>query len=322
MGQIHAAAWRSTEARLIGCFSTQKSQSDQLAQRFETRGYNAFTDLLEDVDIVDVCTPTAAHRSMVLKAAEAGKHVLCEKPIALQLEDAEIMIQACQKAGVRFFICMVVRFFPQYRLAKNLVDDGKIGHLTVMRFRRVSYPPQKEIDNWYLDEERSGGMMVDLMIHDFDFARWLGGEVREVFALRNHSGLGVGEYAQAVLRFETGVIGLFEGGWAYPPGIFRTGFDLAGSDGLIEWSSDQAAPISVFRSPGRLDHDAVGLPVSGITDDPYSVEIRHAYDAIRNDKPFDVAPEDALESLGIALAARKSLVTGQPEKPLKSQKCG
>src|SRR5262249_48953539 len=154
-------------------------------------------------------------------------------------------------------------------------------------------------------EERSGGMMVDLMIHDFDFARWLGGDVREVFALRNHSGLGVGEYAQAVLRFETGVIGLVEGGWAYPPGIFRTGFDLAGSDGLIEWSSDQAAPISVFRSPGRLDHDAVGLPVSGITDDPYSVEIRHAYDAIRNDKPFDVAPEDARESLGIALAARK-----------------
>jgi predicted dehydrogenase len=314
MGEIHATAWSSTTARLIGFVSAQKSQSDRLAHRFETRSYNALAELLEDVDIVDICTPTASHRSMVLEAAASGKHVLCEKPIALRPEDAQAMIQACNQAGVRFFICMVVRFFPQYRLAKDLVDDGKIGRLTVMRLKRVSYPPQKQADNWYLDETRSGGMIVDLMIHDFDFARWLAGSVQRVFTRRNRSKSA--EYAQAILRFESGVIGLVEGGWAYPPGIFRTGFDLAGSDGVIEWSSDQADPISVFRSRGRPDHDALGLPVFGITDDPYSIEIRHAYDAIRTGTSFDVAAEDALESLAIALAARRSLETEQPETPL------
>jgi predicted dehydrogenase len=312
MGAVHAVAWRSTEAWLVGCLSAQQSQSDQLAAHYGIRSYRAFTDLLEDVDIVDICTPTATHRSMVLEAAHAGKHVLCEKPIALWQEDAEAMVQACDGAGVRFFVCMVVRFFPQYRLAKDLVSEGKIGNLTVLRLKRVSYPPQKKGDNWYIDETRSGGMIVDLMIHDFDFARWLGGDVERVFARRSRSDQGTAEYAQAILRFKSGAIGLIEGGWAYPSGIFRTGFDISGSDGLIEWSSDQPDPICVFRPFGMHDPDAVGLPISGLTDDPYTCQIRHAYDAIRSGKSFDVTAQDALQSLRIALAARKSLDTNQP----------
>jgi len=312
MGAVHAAAWRSTEARLIGCLSAQQSQSDQLAVRYGIRSYSSFTDLLEDVDIVDICTPTAMHRSMVLEAAHAGKHVLCEKPVALRQEDAEAMIQACDGAGVRFFVCMVVRFFPQYRLAKDLVNKGRIGNLAVLRLKRVSYPPQKKVENWYIDETRSGGMIIDLMIHDFDFARWLGGDVERVFARRSRSEQGVAEYAQAILRFKSGAIGLIEGGWAYPPGIFRTGFDLSGSDGLIEWSSDQPAPIHVLRAPVAEDAGAVGLPVSGIGEDPYTIEICHAYDAIRTGKSFDVTAEDALQSLRIALAARESIDTNQP----------
>src|SRR6516225_7279947 len=117
MGAAHAAAWRSTKARLIGCSSAHQSQSDQLAWLHGIRSYRAFTDLLQEVDIVDICTPTATHRSMVLEAAHAGKHVLCEKPVALREEDAQAMIQACDEAGVRFFVCMVVCIFPQYRLA-------------------------------------------------------------------------------------------------------------------------------------------------------------------------------------------------------------
>jgi myo-inositol 2-dehydrogenase/D-chiro-inositol 1-dehydrogenase len=309
MGAVHAAAWRSTEARLIGCVSAQTAQSNHLAARYEIRSYSCFAELVEDVDIVDICTPTAMHKSMVLEAAHEGKQVLCEKPVALRQEDAEIMIQACNKAGVRFFVGMVVRFFPQYRLARDLVTGGTIGELAVVRLKRVSYLPQKSVDNWYIDETRSGGMIVDLMIHDFDFARWLVGDVQRVFARRGQSRQGSAQYSQTILRFNSGVIGLIEGGWAYPPGVFRTGFDLSGSDGLIEWSSDQPNPIRVFRAPAPDEPLNVGLPVSGLSDDPYTLEIRHAFDAIRSEKPFDVTAEDALQSLRIALAARESLAT-------------
>jgi predicted dehydrogenase len=312
MGTVHAAAWRSTEAHLAGCFSTRKSQCDRLAAIYEMQSFSTYPDLLEKVDIIDICTPTATHKSMVLEAAQAGKHVLCEKPVALRLEDTEEMIEACEKAGVRFFVGMVVRFFPQYRLARDLVNEGRIGDVSVLRLKRISYPPQKGIDNWYIDEVRSGGMILDLMIHDFDFARWLAGDVQRVFARRSKGCDGAAQYSQTILRFKSGAIGLIEGGWAYPPGIFRTGFDVSGTEGLIEWSSDQPDPIRIFRPPESDGPDAVGLPNSGLTDDPYMLEIRHAYDAIRTGKPFVVTVEDALQSLRIALAARESLETNQP----------
>ena len=105
---------------------------------------------------------------------------------------------------------------------------------------------------------------------------------------------------------------LVEGGWAYPAGVFRTGLDVSGTDGLIEWSSDQPAPIQTFFPAPRNDAEAVGLPVTGLSEDPFSAEIRHAYEAIRTGEPFEVTAADALEALRIALAVRESLTSGKP----------
>ncbi|WP_299429053.1 Gfo/Idh/MocA family oxidoreductase, partial [uncultured Meiothermus sp.] len=228
------------------------------------------------------------------------------------VQDGLEMIEACDRAGVRLFIAMVVRFFPQYRLSRELVARGQIGKLGVMRLKRVSYTPQKPGDNWYLDESRSGGMVVDLMIHDFDYARWLAGEVERVFARLNQATDGPGQYAQAILRFKDGPMALIEGGWAYPTGIFRTAMDISGTDGLIEWSSDEHARVRSFvlQRPGETA--SVGLPVSGLSDDPYALELQHTYKCIQTGEPFEVTAQDGLEALRIALAAKESIATGKP----------
>jgi myo-inositol 2-dehydrogenase/D-chiro-inositol 1-dehydrogenase len=119
------------------------------------------TELLDGVDIADICVPTSLHKSMVLEAARAQKHVICEKPIALTPEDATVMIQGCSEAGIRLFVGMVVRFFPQYRLVQELASTGQLGQLGVLRLKRVAYVPQKLTDNWYLDERHSGGMVIE-----------------------------------------------------------------------------------------------------------------------------------------------------------------
>jgi predicted dehydrogenase len=312
MGELHAAAWQNTDAELIGCVSTHAGQAEALARRYKMRTFTGYSDLLEAVELVDICTPTPLHKPMVLQAANAGKHVICEKPVALTPEDARMMIRVCREAGVRFFVGMVVRFFPQYRLAKELLSNGQIGTLGVLRLKRVSYVPQKSSDNWYLDPTLSGGIVVDLMIHDFDYGRWLAGEVERVYARTTRSGAGLAQYTQAILRFRSGAIALVEGGWAYPPGVFRTGFDLSGTDGLIEWSSDQPSPVLTFFPPRPSDTASVGLPVSGLADDPYVAEIRHAYHAIQTGADFDVTAEDALEALRISRAVEESLSTGRP----------
>lgn len=312
MGEVHAAAWRTSGAELAGCASANRAQSEAMAERYKMTAYADYADLVNDVDIVDICTPTPLHKPMVLAAAKSGKHVICEKPVAMTLEDARAMVDACDAAGVRFFVGMVVRFFPQYRLVKELVAQGRIGRLGVLRLRRVAYVPHKSGDNWYLDETRSGGMVVDLMIHDFDYARWLAGEVERVYARRSQSTEGAAQYVQAIIRFRSGAIALVEGGWAYPPGVFRTGLDVSGTDGLIEWSSDQPAPVQTFLPAARNEADSVGLPVAGLLEDPFTAEIRHAYEAIRTEGRFEVTAADAVEALRIALAVRESLISGKP----------
>ncbi len=312
MGEVHAAAWRSTDAELIGCTSARLDQAEALARRYQMRVFSDYAELLNAVEIVDICTPTPLHKPMVLQAAKAGKHVICEKPVALTPQDARTMILACKEAGVRFFVGMVVRFFPQYRLAKELVANGQIGNLAVLRLKRVSYVPQKSPDNWYFDPTLSGGMVVDLMIHDFDYSRWLGGEVERVYAQRSRSVGGPAQYVQAILRFRSGAIALVEGGWAYPPGVFRTALDLSGTDGLIEWNSDQPSPVLTFLPPKPNDTASVGLPESGLGQDPYAAEIQHAYCAIQTGTDFEVTAEDALEALRISRAAEESLSSGRP----------
>ena len=312
MGEVHAAAWRSTDAELIGCTSARLEQAEALARRYQMRVFSDYAELLNAVEIVDICTPTPLHKPMVLQAAKAGKHVICEKPVALTPQDARTMILACKEAGVRFFVGMVVRFFPQYRLAKELVANGQIGRLGVLRLKRVSYVPQKSPDNWYVDPTLSGGMVVDLMIHDFDYSRWLGGEVERVYAQRSRSVGGPAQYVQAILRFRSGAIALVEGGWAYPPGVFRTALDLSGTDGLIEWNSDQPSPVLTFLPSKPNDTTPVGLPESGLGQDPYAAEIQHAYRAIQTGTDFEVTAEDALEALRISRAAEESLSSGRP----------
>jgi predicted dehydrogenase len=318
MGATHAEGWKSLASEgveLVGVVANRPDGTgDRLAKQHGFTVYDTYEQLLKDVDVIDICAPTNLHRELVLAAAAAGKHILCEKPIALNLADGREMIEACKRANVRLFIAMVVRFFAQYRAAQRVVTAGEIGQPCVIRLTRVAYQPRKAFDNWFLDEARSGGMILDMMIHDFDYARWLAGDVTRVFAksVRSNRPDAPGDYALVTLRFAGGAIGHIEGGWAYPEGIFRTGMDIAGRDGVIEWKSDHSDTVRTYLSQPPAQQSAeVGLPVSATSESPYTTEIRHFYDALVHNKPFDVTPEDSLAALQIALAARESAKTGR-----------
>ncbi len=311
MGTVHAAAWVTTGADLVGVVAKNRASAQPLAEALGVTAYEDYQDLLATVDIVDVCAPSDLHKELVLQAAEAGKHVVCEKPIALTVEDGEAMIEACEQAGVRLFVGMVVRFFPQYLAAQRVVAADKIGDLGVMRLKRVSYQPIGD-EGWFADEARSGGLLLDIMIHDLDYARWLGGEVKRVYArsIRAGEADAAGDYALVTLRFASGAMALVEGGWAYPPGVFRTSFDIAGSTGVLEWRSDDSEPVKTFLKDSE-DHVArVGVPTSAVADDPFALELQHAYHGIVHDEPFSVTARDALEAVRIAQAARSSLAIG------------
>jgi predicted dehydrogenase len=316
MGSTHAAGWAATDAQLVGFCAETPEEAQSLARQYHARVYADLADLLNDVDVIDICTPTHLHHDQVLQSARAGKHIICEKPLARTLEQAQAMIQVCRAVNVRLLVAHVVRFFPEYALAKAAVDQGQIGRPAVTRLVRGSYRPKKPIGNWFLDVEKSGGMLLDLMIHDFDYARWISGEVESVFA-KNVGQLhpeSATEYGVAILKHTSGALTHVTGAWAYPPPTFRTGLEIAGDGGLIEWTSDSTEPIKLLLRKDNTDAPDVGLPGSPVAESPYTTQIKEFYAALNEGNPARVTAEDGLAALQIALAAIESAQTGKPVK--------
>ncbi len=315
MGAYHTAGWSKTPVELVGFHSLNQGQIDQLIAQYGGRTFATLDALLDAVDVVDICTPTHLHYEMVLQAAAKGKHIVCEKPLARTAEQGEALVAACRQAGVTLLVAHVVRFFPEYAQAKAIVERGEIGRVGVVRLKRVSFQPKRPEDNWFLDVAKSGGMILDLMIHDLDYARWVAGEVESVFAksVRSARPGAPGDYALAILRHRDGALSHVEGGWAYPPPMFRTSLEIAGDGGLIEHPAGSSTALSVHlmaREEGGAPDIAV--PRSPLLEDPYVVEIKHFYEVLAHGVTPRVSAEDGLAALKLALAAIESTQTGQP----------
>jgi predicted dehydrogenase len=315
MGSTHAAAWAATDAEIVGFVTKDTVTGPRLAAQYQAKIYLDLPAMLADVDVVDICTPTHLHEEMVLTAAAAGKDILCEKPLARTLPQAQKMIAACAAAGVKFMVAHVVRFFPEYAQAKAQVAAGTIGKPAVLRLTRGTFQPKKAADNWFVEFEKSGGMMLDLMIHDLDYARWVAGDVATVFA-KNISSSFAGadaDHGLAILTHRSGTISHVEGSWAYPPPLFRTRFEIAGDNGWLQYSSEEMAAIQLHLRPEQDEEiPDVPLPGSPLSEDPYTTEIKAFYDCLVEDTAVPVSGEDGLAALQIALAAIESAQNGRP----------
>jgi len=315
MGSTHAEAWSQTDASIIGMVSESTDETRPVADKYGAKTYPNFESLLKDVDVIDICSPTHLHYEMVLQAADEGKTIICEKPLARTVEQAAEMVCACRRASVQLLVAHVVRFFPEYALAKSTVEEGQIGKPGVIRLTRGSYRPKKPVGNWFLDEEKSGGILMDLMIHDYDFARWIAGEVESVFAKKvstDNPDAPI-DYGLAVLKHKSGTLSHIAGAWAYPPPIFRTHIEIAGDAGLIEFDSDATAPIHTLLSQGKGD-DApdVGLPSNPLEENPYTTQIKEFYQSQLEGSAPRVSAEDGLAAVQIADAAIQSAESGSP----------
>lgn len=306
MGRTHARGWGTLPGVLTHVYAPDE-RTQQFAAEFGLQPCAELDELLERVDIVDLCTPTPTHRDLTVRAARAGRHIICEKPLALTLDEADEMMAACRQSGVRLFVAHVLRFFPQYRAAWERVQAGDIGEPRVLRLSRIGAPPTP--GSWFHDESQSGGVPLDLMIHDLDYVRWVAGRVGTVYAVQSRQEGRV--MVQATLSHRGGAISLVEGGWAAPAGVFRTALDLAGTLGVIEWSSD-APPALRSHGPPPPPPLQEGASLPALAGDPYAAELEHAYRSIESGTPFLVEPEDARAALALSLAVRRSLETRQP----------
>ena len=271
---------------------------------------SSLDDLLGWAEIVDVATPTNTHHGIVKQALTAGRHVICEKPLALTVDDADELVHLAEHQHVHLFPAHVVRWFPAYRELKQAVSVGSLGELAVMRFVRSGAFPRQP---WFADSSRSGGVVADLMIHDLDIARWLAGDVVRVSAVRQRTADDDHpfEAAHVLLTHASGTITHLAGLWGAGDLHFTTEFSVTGTLGSLAYSS--RAEQNYLTDPGTLASGSTFLPPRDEDDDdPYALEIRDFVAACREGTTPRVTAADGLEAVRLAVAALTSIDTGQP----------
>jgi UDP-N-acetylglucosamine 3-dehydrogenase len=311
MGTVYADNLCKMEGvQLAGVFDREVEKSEIFSNRYRTSGFISFEEMMKQVDpdVVCITMPTFLHKEYVIKAAEWRKHVICEKPIAMNLSEAKEMVQACKQNQVRLFIGHVVRFFPEYAALKQEIESGVIGEIGVAHAKRVG--PHPGAARWYGDSVKSGGVIMDLMIHDIDFMRWSIGEVKSVYTLNKKTG--DMDYASVTLRFHNGAIANLVGFWGYP-GAFSTSVEIAGKKGMLRWDSDQAKSLVITKKEKAIKTSSGAVvPQCPAKHDPFYYEVLHFLDCLQNGTTPIVTAEDACKALEIVYAAMESSETGQP----------
>lgn len=310
IGSVHAPMLTKAGFKLAVCADQVSAKAERLAQQY---GADTTTDAYEaierdDVDVVCVATPTPIHKDLVVAAARAGKHILCEKPFTRTVDEAEEAAAEVEKAGVKLFPGHVVRYYQEFETIRKQIATGSVGNPGFIKLYRGGAAPVGE-GNWYADYKQSGGVIFDLLIHDFDWVRYVCGSPKHVYAnsLQRPDRM---DYSHVTFRMTNSVIAHFIGSWAHPSG-FRVKADVVGDGGRIFFDSAEAP---VFSERRGQDDTAKGtlLPSSPVDVSPFQLEWEDFAAWLREEKTPRLSMEDAVWAVRMASAALESNRTGEP----------
>jgi predicted dehydrogenase len=310
IGGCHLRAYAATPGvDVVAVADPRLSKASELADRV---GAHACTDLEQvlalDVDVVSVCTPPTTHADLAVRALEAGRHVLCEKPVAAGLDDARRVLRAAEASDCVAMIGQVSRFEPDHRAARELVTDGHLGEVVMVVHSITTSLPGWSEGGWLTRPEESGGPLLDLSVHSFDYLAWvIGSPAVRVHAIAADSPAGPGTYTLATVRYANGAMGQVEASWAHPAARgFKAVVEITGREGRISWDNDSINGGAIYRHQGEVTWlDPLGE--RGFAD-----EIAAFTDAVRSGGPSPVPVADGYAATRTALAALHSVRTGEP----------
>jgi predicted dehydrogenase len=329
IAEIHAESYARfvPEAEVVAVYARKPDRAEAFARRHGVpRWFDDWQRAIAEsgCDVVDICLPNFLHHAAVLAAAGAGKHVIIEKPLAMNLEEADAMIAACASAGVKLMYAEELCFAPKYERVRRLVNEGAVGR--VFRLRQCEKHSGPHSD-WFYDVEQSGGgVLMDMGCHGVAWCRWmLGGRPRVVSVYAHlmggllHGGRTQGEeHSLCVIEFEGGVAGIVENSWAKQGGMDDRA-EVYGTGGVIY--------ADLFMGNAALTYSEKGygyaMEKAGSTrgwsftvfeeafNQGYPQELQHFIGCVREDRTPLVTGEDGRAVLEILYAAYRSGRTGQ-----------
>ncbi len=280
--------------------------------------YTDYRDLLQraDFDALSICTPNSTHHPITMAAVAAGKHVLCEKPVSLDLAQGAEMVAAAATAGLVFQVGHHLRSWASAARAKAMIDAGDLGTITAIRFRQAHDWGGGGVRGVFGSKVLSGGgTLLDNGCHLFDLARYFGGNVDNVFAriARLQYDIEVEDTAHASLAFTSGALGTIETAWTATG--YHEGFWVFGTQGSLECDSRTGANTLIHRFRGP------GSPRGGVTDVAtynfnapvaHTTHVANFLAAIRGERDVICTGADGVEAVRLVLAAYESGESGKP----------
>lgn len=321
MGRMHLGAYRQLSGvkvvaisdhnakRAAGDLSDGWGNLPGAVDHWDMKGVKGTTDWREvldllEVDVVDVCLPTPTHAEVSIAALKAGKHVICEKPMARSVAEARAIEQA-ERASRKFFMpAMVLRFVPEYAWLKKQIETGELGALQSLVMRRVCGTPK----GWFLDAQLSGGAILDLHLHDADFIAYLLGMPRAVQSHGIRGASGAIDHVVSHYFYEPGPgLVVAEGGWLSPGVPFSASYTACFEKGTAQYQTG--------IQPGlTLTQDEKTRPVE-VSGDGFQGELAYFLECIRENRPPRVSSSrSGLAGLKLVEAEIASCASGKEQR--------
>jgi inositol 2-dehydrogenase len=316
LGRVYARdlAGRIPETKLVAVADLLGDLAKDIAEEFDVpKAYTDAQALIDDtnVEAIVIVTPTHVHREHVIAAAKSRKPTFCEKPPALSLAEVAEMKSAIEMSGVFFQMGLMRRFDAGYAAAKQAIDGGRIGMPLVFKATsRDPFRPSLE----YANPASSGGMLIDMGIHDFDLARWFMGDVKTVSAIGatiaypELATVGDIDNAIASLTFTSGKLGVVD---LTRSGIY--GYDISteilGLEGTIRIGYLRETPIVVMTKAHGVSHDTVPYFMERFRD-AYANQLQNFAQNVLQDRPASITIDDGMEALRVGVAATRARENG------------
>jgi UDP-N-acetyl-2-amino-2-deoxyglucuronate dehydrogenase len=309
-------------AELVGVCDVIRERADTISSQFDVPAYYDLAQLLEqrDVDVVCVLTPSGLHPAHAIAVAKAGKHAVVEKPMALRLEDADAMIEACDAAGVKLFVVKQNRFNVPVVKAREALDAGRFGRLVLgtVRVRWCRDQSYYDQDAWRGTWAYDGGVLANQASHHIDMLEWFFGDVVSVHAraITALVKIEAEDTAIATLKFRNGALGIIEATTAVRPKDLEGSLSILGEKGAVEIAGFAVNQIRHWRFVDELDSDkeiienySVNPPnVYGFGHQAY---YEHVVDCLQNQSAALVDGFQGRKSLELISALYESIETGR-----------
>ena len=313
----------SNLANLDACFDTNFSRAGDFADIY---GGKAFSDLgfflsLSDIDVVSICVPSGLHASLGIACANAGKHVLVEKPMALSLQEADDLIRACKENGVLLGVVHQNRSKPAIKMLRKAIEETRFGKLThasaVIRWNRNDGYFQKEA--WRGTKKMDGGLLINQAIHNIDLLQWMMGDVEKVYAFTDTflRKIETEDVGVAVLRFKNGALGTIEAASTIYPKNLEESLNVFGEKGsvIIEGVSASIPKVWNFENVSSEEKETISALIAETNIPSYQGHlevINDMADAVKTGRQPIVNGSDGRKAIELILAIYDSANTGLP----------